>query len=297
MRKTVVVALLSAVTLAAQTPDLTGVWKADLQKSKFNAPPGRTPTNYLTIIKRETVVVNPRTKETAPQFIETTGIWGERGQERSVLKVFENGKAAVLPYQGVPTRLALSSEGNILTINGQIAGRPDTFTRTYTLSPDGKALTLDISTTHDGKTMKSTVDLVRQTEDAGAPLRQPEELAGAHFKNVKTDSLKNLPVSEFINEMHYYAWSLNRNCEFCHVQRKFDSDDKKEKQTARKMIDMVASIDRNNFDGHPAVRCFTCHEEHAHPLRHPQFPEEAAAEKAAMEKAAAEHGQPTPATH
>jgi hypothetical protein len=45
------------------------------------------------------------------------------------------------------------------------------------------------------------------------------------------------------------------------------------------------------------VRCFTCHEEHAHPLRHPQFPEEAAAEKAAMEKAAAEHGQPTPATH
>lgn len=297
MRKTVVLTLLSAFALAAQTPDLTGVWKADLQKSRFNAPPGRAPTNYLTIIKRETVVVNPRTKETAPQFVETTGIWGEHGQERSELKVFENGKAAVLPYGGVPTRLALSSEGNTITINGQIAGRPDTFTRTYTLSPDGKTLTLDISNTHDGKTMKSTVDLVKQPDAAGAPLRQPEELAGVHFKNVKTDSLKNLPVSEFIDEMHYFAWSLNRNCEFCHVQRKFDSDDKKEKRTARKMIDMVASIDRNNFDGHPAVRCFTCHEEHAHPLRHPQFPEEAAAEKAAIEKAAAEHAPPNPATH
>ncbi len=289
MRKIVVLALLSTFALAAQSPDITGVWKADLQKSKLNIPPGRAPSNYLVIIERKTAVVNPRTKETAPQIIETTGIWGERGEQRSVLKVFDNSKPAVLSYEGVPTRLTASSGGNTLTVTGQVAGRSDTFTRTYKLSPDSKTLTVEISSHHDGKTMESTVCLLKQPDAVGDPLRKPEELAGAHFKNVKTASLKVLPESEFINQMHYFAWSLNRNCEFCHVAHKFDSDDKKEKRTARKMINMAAAIDQNNFEGHPAVRCFTCHEGHAHPLSHPQFPEEAAAEKASIEKAAAQH--------
>lgn len=289
MRTTVIFTMFSALALGAPSPNITGVWKADLQKSKLNVPPGRAPSNYLVMIERKTAVVNPRTKETAPEIIETTGVWGERGQQRSVLTVFDNSKPAVLPYEGVPTRLTATSEGNTLTIAGQVAGRPDTFTRTYKLSPDGKTLTVDISSNHDGKKMESTLDLMKQSDAAGAPLRQPEELAGAHFKNVKTASLKALPESQFINQMHYFAWSLNRDCEFCHVAHKFDSDDKKEKRTARKMIDMAAAIDQNHFDGHPAVRCFTCHEGHAHPLAHPQFPEEAAAEKAAIAKAAAEH--------
>jgi cytochrome c553 len=57
---------------------------------------------------------------------------------------------------------------------------------------------------------------------------------------------------------------------------------------------MVASVDQNTFNGHAEVRCFTCHEGHAHPLSHPQFPEEAAAEKASLEKAEAEHRQGAP---
>jgi hypothetical protein len=288
MQKIVLLAILSALALGAQSPNLTGVWKADLQKSKLNIPPDRAPTNYLVIIEHKTAIFNRRTKETAPQIVETTGTWTSRGEHRSVLTVFDNSKPAVLPYDGVPTRLTATSEGNILTITGETAGRMDTFTRTYKLSPEGKTLTVEISSTHEGHKMDSTVELDKQPESAGAPLRKPEELAGSHFKNVKTASLKNLPESQFIDQMHYIAWSLNRSCEFCHVQGHFDADDKKEKRTARKMIDMAALIDQKNFEGHPEVRCFTCHEGHAHPLSHPQFAEEAAAEKAAIEKAAAE---------
>jgi len=58
---------------------------------------------------------------------------------------------------------------------------------------------------------------------------------------------------------------------------------------------MAAAIDAKNFEGHPEVRCFTCHEGHAHPLSHPQFPEEAEAEKAAIAKAAAEERAKHPA--
>lgn len=289
MYKILALPLVTAVALCAQSPDLVGVWKADLQKSKLAGPP---PTQYLAIVEKKMAVYNQRTKEQAPEIVETTGEWGQHGQERSVLTVFENGKPSIRLYRGVPTRLIASSQGNTLAVHGEIAGRPSTFERIYTLSPDGKTLTLRITNNNEGKQSISTIVLTKEPDSAGEPLRKPEESAQAHFKNVKTAALKDLPASEFIDHMHYFAWALNRNCEFCHVAHKFDSDDKKEKRTARKMIDMVASIDQNNFKGHPAVRCFTCHEGHAHPLSHPQFPDEAEAERAAIAKEAARHAPP-----
>ncbi len=288
MRKLLALAMLCACIACAQTAGLSGIWKADLQKSKLGSPPGAPPpSNYLVLIEQKTAVFNQRTKEEAPQIVETTAIWGQRGEQRSVLTVFNNGKPIVRPYQGVPTRLTASVQGDTLTITGEVSGRPNIFKRVYTLSADKQTLTVEILNTNEGKETASTVVLSKQPDSAAAPLHEPEELAQTHFKNVKTASLKVLPESEFINQMRYIAWSLNRDCEFCHVAHKFDSDDKEEKRTARKMIDMVAAIDQNNFDNKPEVRCFTCHEGHAHPLSHPQFPEEAAAEHAALPPAPA----------
>ncbi len=281
-------AALAAVCLCAEPNALVGVWKADLEKSTIAGPPGAPkPANYLIMVEEKMAIVDQRTKEQAPQIIETTGIWGERGQQRSVLTVFNNGKPFVRPYQGVPTRLTAGWQSDSFIVNGEVAGRASTFRRVYRPSQDGNTLTVTIQNTTDGKTNETNLVLSKQPDSAAEPLRKPEELAQTRFKNVKVDALKNLPESEFINRMHYFAWALNRNCEFCHVPRKFDLDDKKEKKTARKMVDMVAAIDGEHFEGHPAVDCFTCHEGHARPLRHNQFPEEAAAEKEGIEKAAA----------
>jgi hypothetical protein len=270
---------LSAALLCAEAPDISGVWKADLGKSKLAGPPGAAPANYLVIIERKMAMFDPHTKEQAPQFVETTGIWGQHGQERSVLTVFLNGKPAVLPYMGVPTRLVASSDGGVFTVSGEIAGRPNTLKRTYELSADGQTLTVHSLTSNNGKEAESVIVFLKQPDAAAGPLRAPEDTAEKRFKNVKT-ALKDLPASEFIDTMHYFAWSLGKNCEFCHVQHKMDVDDKKEKKTARKMIEMVASIDAEHFKNHPAVRCFTCHEGHEHPLTHPLFADEAAAAQA-----------------
>lgn len=294
MQRVVFTAVFSAMILCGQSPDFTGVWKADLSQSKLSGPPGPPPSKYLVLIEQKPAEFNRRTHEQAPLISETTGVWGERGQQRTLLTVFNNGQPRVRAYQGVPTRMTASMHGSTLTITGEVAGRSSGFTRTYKVSPDGKTLNVSIVSTNEGKTMESTLLLVKQADADGEELRKPEETAEAHFKNVKTASLKKLPESEFINQMHYFAWSLNRNCEFCHVAHKFDSDDKDEKKTARKMIDMVAAIDENHFDGHPDVRCFTCHEGHARPLAHPQYPDEAAEEKAGIEKAAAERRQAAP---
>jgi hypothetical protein len=282
MLKLAAVGLLCVAFVYGEAPDISGVWKADLEKSKLAGPAGPPPTNYLVIIERKMAIFDPHTKEQAPEVVETTGIWGQRGEERSVLMVFLNGKAAVLPYAGVPTRLIATSEGNRLTVSGETAGRPNTLKRAYELSPDGQTLTLNTLTNNNGKEAQSTIVLRKQPDSEGQPLRTPEETAEKRFKNVKTP-LKDLPASEFIDSMHYFAWSLGKNCEFCHVAHKMDLDDKKEKKTARKMIEMVASIDAEHFKNHPAVRCFTCHEGHQHPLTHPLFPDEAAAAAAAAQ--------------
>lgn len=288
MRQLTILVLFASLSFA-EMPHFSGVWKADLQQSKFSGGP--PPASYMVIIEQKTDVVDRRTKETAPEFVETTGTKSERGERRSVLTAFDYAKPVVRPFDGIPTRLIGVANGNTFTVTGEVYGTPDHFKRTYTLSPDGQSLTVAITGKAGDHPLDTTVLLTKVPDADGAQLRAPEELASARFKNVKEDALKNLPASEFINTMHYFSWSLGKECTFCHVEHKFDADDKKEKQTARKMVEMVSAIDEHNFEGHPAVRCFTCHEAHAHPLSHPLFPDEIAAEQK-------DHDQPPPAaTH
>lgn len=277
MKKLLALAALTGTVMLGQTPDLSGVWRANLQKSIRTGPPVIT---YLTIIEQKNAVFNNRTKEEALQFTDTTGTWGQRGEQRSKLSFFLNGKLKVGSYQGVPTEMIGTVEGNKIMVKAEIAGGRGTFTRTYELSADGKTLTMNEDASGEGHTMHSTIVMDKQDDAAGEQLRKPEEIASVHFKNVKTDGLKNLPTSEFINSMRYFSWALGKDCEFCHVEHKFDSDDKKEKVTARKMIDMTAAINEHNFEGKPEVRCFTCHEGNGHPLSHQLFADEIEAAKA-----------------
>ena len=193
---------------------------------------------------------------------------------------------------GIPARLTANWEGNTLALSGEMAGQTTTLKRTYELSADGQMLTIHSLTATHGREQQGTLVLLKQPDSAGEPLRKPEETAEARFKNVKT-AMKTLPASQFIDNMRYFSWSLNKDCEFCHVKDHFDSDDKKEKQTARKMIDMTNSIDQNNFDGHPDVRCFTCHEGHNRPLSRPLFPDEVARAEAAAANQGRGSGQGT----
>lgn len=95
----------------------------------------------------------------------------------------------------------------------------------------------------------------------------PAKTTDQAFKNIQV--LKNLPEEQLIPAMQFVSASLGVGCDFCHVQGKFDQDDKKTKLTARKMMQMVAAINQNNFDGHREVTCNTCHNGSAHPVSIP----------------------------
>lgn len=80
-------------------------------------------------------------------------------------------------------------------------------------------------------------------------------------KNIKV--LTGMPDSQLIPVMNYMSASLGVRCNFCHVnnsgQWDFTSDEKEEKQVARKMITMVIDLNKASFRGNPEVNCYTCH--------------------------------------
>lgn len=88
-----------------------------------------------------------------------------------------------------------------------------------------------------------------------------------HFKNIQV--LKGIPADQLFPTMQFIAASLGVECDFCHVQNAFEKDDKKTKQTARKMMEMMFALNKDNFEGHREVTCYSCHRGNLKPLAIP----------------------------
>src|SRR5580693_9875504 len=91
--------------------------------------------------------------------------------------------------------------------------------------------------------------------------------AEEQFKNIQT--LKGIPADQLIPAMQFIAASLGVECEFCHVEGAFEKDDKKPKLAARKMIEMMFAINKENFEGHREVTCYSCHRGSTDPVGTP----------------------------
>jgi photosynthetic reaction center cytochrome c subunit len=81
--------------------------------------------------------------------------------------------------------------------------------------------------------------------------------AGQYYKNVKV--LKDVPAADLHPAMEYITVALGVGCANCHDMRKFESDDKANKRTARGMMQMMFAINSNVFEGQTRVTCYTCH--------------------------------------
>jgi photosynthetic reaction center cytochrome c subunit len=99
------------------------------------------------------------------------------------------------------------------------------------------------------------------------PTQTADKSAEQAFKNIQV--LKGVPADEIIPTMQFVSASLGVECDFCHVQGAFEKDDKKTKQTARKMMEMMFAINADNFDRHREVTCYSCHRGAAKPVGMP----------------------------
>jgi photosynthetic reaction center cytochrome c subunit len=98
--------------------------------------------------------------------------------------------------------------------------------------------------------------------DGQAGQEQKPLMAEDAFKSVQL--LRGITVSQFMATMGFFSAALNANCTFCHGMESGGSwaryaDDTPRKQTARRMILMMATINQTNFAGRRVVTCYTCH--------------------------------------
>src|SRR5919201_1230901 len=100
-----------------------------------------------------------------------------------------------------------------------------------------------------------------------APQEKPL-LAEEVFKNVQV--LKGISVDDFLGTMGIMTAALQFDCSDCHVGAGTDkvdwAADTPRKLMARRMVTMVATINKNNFGGRQMVTCWTCHRNRDRPL-------------------------------
>jgi photosynthetic reaction center cytochrome c subunit len=110
------------------------------------------------------------------------------------------------------------------------------------------------------------------------PQTPPEttpKTAVQQFKNIEV--LKDISAEQLIPAMQFISASLGVECEYCHVRGAFEKDDKKPKLMARKMITMMMAINKDNFEGHREVTCYSCHRGGTNPVATPVISLEEAA--------------------
>jgi outer membrane lipoprotein-sorting protein len=97
---------------------------------------------------------------------------------------------------------------------------------------------------------------------AGLAHAQRAPLAEEVFKNVQV--LKGIPVDEFMSTMGVFSAALGMSCEDCHAANdskweNYALDTSPRKRTARRMVEMMAAINKTYFAGQRRVTCYSCH--------------------------------------
>src|SRR5215813_3255254 len=111
------------------------------------------------------------------------------------------------------------------------------------------------------------VSCIFLTARAQNPPPSGAKTATQEYKNIQI--LKDVPADQLIPAMQFISASLGVECEYCHVEHAFDKDDKKTKKTARSMIEMMLTINQENFEGRREVTCYSCHHGVAKPISIP----------------------------
>jgi hypothetical protein len=83
-------------------------------------------------------------------------------------------------------------------------------------------------------------------------------------------NLKILPADVNIQQtMGAFRTALGVQCNYCHIQGDFASDDNPKKSMARNMLRIAADINATFPDGKRHVTCYTCHRGEAKPKMEP----------------------------
>ncbi len=106
---------------------------------------------------------------------------------------------------------------------------------------------------------------------AGAAAAQTPPTVDTVFKNVQ--AMKGLNVDDFMLTMGIMSAAVGSDCVGCHPSAGTDKVDwaldTPRKRTARRMVQIVTSLNRDSFGGRQVVTCWTCHRGRDKPVMTP----------------------------
>lgn len=122
--------LAASLAVAADKPNLSGIWVMDAAKSDFGGSPA--PDSFKRTIEQN-----------EPSLIMTDEQVGQAGPEKAIRKYTTDGKETTYHWMGNEVTSAAHWEGDTLVIVGKVDsnGTPVVVTSRLTLSADGKTLT------------------------------------------------------------------------------------------------------------------------------------------------------------
>jgi len=232
-------------------PNLSGIWRWNPDKSHVSGPPA---SNRRVKIEQQgsdiaiTVRVVYRIGEEFRKYHFTIGSDDNTNE-----------------LMGFPLKSTVHWKDGALTVDSTAATDDGELhmADTWTLSADGQTLTFHQNRTVGDRPPAEDLIVYEKQPEADWEPPQPPKPAEEVFKNIQV--LKGVPAPQLMAAMRSFSHSLGVKCDFCHVPPAFEKDDKPEKQTARKMIQMAHQINADNFGGHMRVTCWTCHRGAAEP--------------------------------
>jgi hypothetical protein len=147
---------------------------------------------------------------------------------------------------------------------------------------DGPSPSLSAAITVDHSTLEPTTrvrlfpghPVALAAAQAGASAAVPPALMAEQvFKNVQ--ALKGISAADFMGTMGIMSASLGFDCSECHNAAGTDkvdwAHDTPRKIIARRMVNMVTAINRDNFGGRQLVTCWSCHRNRDKPVVTPNL--------------------------
>jgi hypothetical protein len=139
--------LTSAATAQTKQPNLSGTWKMNAAKSKFE----RGGPSGITI----------KFDHKEPSISEVLSLTNDSGDRTVEAKYTTDGKETTQAVMGTSAQTSAKWEGEALTIEWKAEGR--NFSRTISLGADGKTMTIIVKQTGpDGQGLTDTVVLEKQ---------------------------------------------------------------------------------------------------------------------------------------
>jgi hypothetical protein len=226
-------------------PDFSGVWQLDKSKSRVD------PSSEAIWMRVEqsgaTILINLRVFQRGGKEEDQTFVYTIGNPENSNL------------MHGAPMKSRVEWEGEALAVHSAAMFGNDVLNiaEQLTLSADGSILMLNELTQFASEPENKSLFFMNRRAEKDWPPETVNRPAEQVFRNIQV--LKGMPASKLPATMGGFTRALGVSCSQCHVSGRPEIDEMKDKKIARKMIQLVATINSENALGTDAVTCWTCH--------------------------------------